>query len=240
MRRKSDHVDRAAGGVWQIFPEGKAVSPGERLPPACGVFHVEAGKAADIVANGVSVRPGWLNGHAMSVAEDAVRADRLGGIAGGRHIEQRAMQKGRAANVAHAFPQHSLVRHDLRFVFGQAVMDLGHHIARRVGNDLVAAVGKANGTIFMVAVEVNGRADLMQEGQPSKQIVHQRLRPVWLVRVAASAGAETGEVNGITEVNARLGLVSVQESQERFAGLRVNVGTVTTRNADPFLPFTGD
>jgi hypothetical protein len=79
----------------------------------------------------------------------------------------------------------------------------------------------------------------MQEGQPSKQIVHQALRPVWLVRITASAGTETGEVNGITEVDAGLGLVSLKKGQERFAGLWVNVGPVATTNSDPFFPFTG-
>ena len=97
MRGECDQVHRAAGGVGQILPEGKAVPPGERLPPACGVFHVEAGQAPDAVADGVSVRPGGLNGHAMSVTEDAVRADRLGGIAGCADVEQCAVQEGRAA-----------------------------------------------------------------------------------------------------------------------------------------------
>ena len=142
--------------------------------------------------------------------------------------------------MAHRFPQHPFVWDNLSFVFGQPVMDLRHHLAGRVGHDLVAAVSEANCTIFMVAVKVNGRSDLVQETQPSKQIVHQALRPIWLIRITASSGAETGKVDGITEVDARLGLVSVEESQERFAGLGVNVGTVTTRNADPFLPFTGD
>jgi hypothetical protein len=90
-------------------------------------------------------------------------------------------------------------------------MDLGHHLASRVGHDLVAAVREAYCTIFMVAVKKNGRADLMEEGQAGQQIVHQALSPVWFVRITASAGAETGEVNGIAEVNARLGLVAVKE-----------------------------
>jgi hypothetical protein len=79
----------------------------------------------------------------------------------------------------------------------------------------------------------------MQEGQPGQQIIHQRLRPVWLVRITAGAGAETGEVYGITQMDAGLGLVSLKEGQERFAGLGVNVGPVATTNSDPFLPFTG-
>jgi hypothetical protein len=41
-------------------------------------------------------------------------------------------------------------------------------------------------------------------------------------------------------MDARLGLVSLKEGQERFAGLWVNVGPVATTNSDPFLPFTGD
>jgi hypothetical protein len=118
-------------------------------------------------------------------------------------------------------------------------MDLGHHLVGRVGHDLVAAVGKANCTIFVVAVKKNGRADLMEEGQAGQQIVHQALRPVWFVRITAGAGAETGEVYGIAKVDARLGLVSLKEGQERFAGLGVNVGPVATTNSDPFLPFTG-
>jgi hypothetical protein len=79
----------------------------------------------------------------------------------------------------------------------------------------------------------------VQEGQASQQIVHQALRPVWLVWITASASTETGEVYGITEVDARLGLVSVKEGQERFAGLWVNVGPVATTKGAPFLPFTG-
>jgi len=102
-------------------------------------------------------------------------------------------------------------------------MDLGHDLAGRVGNDLVAAMGEANGTIFVVAVKKKGRADLMQEGQAGQQIIHQALRPVWFVRITASAGTETGEVYGITKVDARLGLVAVKESQEGFAGLGVYV-----------------
>jgi len=119
-------------------------------------------------------------------------------------------------------------------------MDLGHDLAGRVGHDLVAAVSKANGAIFMVAVEVNGRADLVQEGQAGQQIVHQRLRPVWLVWITPSAGTQTGEVYGITQMDALLGLVAVKERQERFAGLGVNVGPVATTKGAPFLPFAGD
>ena len=102
-------------------------------------------------------------------------------------------------------------------------MDLGHYLAGGIGHDLVAAVGKANRTIFVVAVKVKGRADLVQEGQAGKQIVHQGLRPIWLVGITASASAEAGEVYGIAKVDARLGLVAVEENQERFAGLGVYV-----------------
>jgi hypothetical protein len=80
----------------------------------------------------------------------------------------------------------------------------------------------------------------MQEGQPGKQIIHQRLRSVWLIWITPSAGTETGEVYGIAKVDARLGLVSVKEGQERFAGLGVNVGPVATTKGAPFLPFAGD
>jgi hypothetical protein len=79
----------------------------------------------------------------------------------------------------------------------------------------------------------------VQEGEPRKQIVHQGLRPVWLVRITASACAEASKVNGVAEVNALLGLVSVKKSQERFAGLRVDVGAVTTAKGAPLLPFAG-
>jgi hypothetical protein len=79
----------------------------------------------------------------------------------------------------------------------------------------------------------------MQKGQPGKQIVHQRLRPVWLVWITAGAGTETGEVYGIAKVDSLLGLVAVNEGQERFAGFWVNVGPVATTNGAPFLPFTG-
>ena len=119
-------------------------------------------------------------------------------------------------------------------------MDLGHDVAGRVGDNLVAAVGEANRTIFMVAVKVNGRADLVQEGQAGKQIVHQRLRSVWLVRITASACAQAGEVDGIAKVNALLGLVAVKEGQKRFAGLGVDVGAMAARNSNPFLPFAGN
>jgi hypothetical protein len=77
-------------------------------------------------------------------------------------------------------------------------MDFGHDLAGGIGHDLVAAMGKANGAIFMVAVEIKGGADLVQEGQAGQQIVHQALSPVWLVWITAGAGTETGEVYGIT------------------------------------------
>jgi hypothetical protein len=79
----------------------------------------------------------------------------------------------------------------------------------------------------------------MQEGQPCQQIIHQALRPVWLVRITASAGTETGQVYGVSKVDALLGLVAVKEGQERFAGLGVNVGPVATTKGAPLLPFAG-
>ena len=119
-------------------------------------------------------------------------------------------------------------------------MDLGHDLASGIGHDLVAAVGEANGAIFVVAVEKNGRADLMQEGEAGQQIIHQRLRPVWFVGITPSASAKAGEVNGIAQVDARLGFVAVKESQERFARAGVDVRTMATTKPDPFLPFAGD
>ena len=56
----------------------------------------------------------------------------------------------------------------------------------------------------------------------------------------ASASAKAGEVYGIPEVDALLGLVAVEESQEGFAGAGVDVGTMATTKPDPFLPFAGN
>lgn len=118
MRGEGNHVDRASIAVWKILPEGKSLPPCQRLTATHGVFHVEASKAADVIANGVRVRPGRLHRHAVGVAKDGMGSNRLGSVSGGAHVKQRAVEKGRAANVAHAFAQHALVRHDLRFVFG--------------------------------------------------------------------------------------------------------------------------
>jgi len=72
-----------------------------------------------------------------------------------------------------------------------------------------------------------------------QQYEKKRLGAVGVIRITASSSAQTGEVDCIAKVDARLGLVAVKESQERFAGLWVNVGPVATTNSDPFLPFTG-
>ena len=40
-------------------------------------------------------------------------------------------------------------------------------------------------------------------------------------------------------MDALLGLVAVEEGQERFAGAGVDVGTMATTKPDPFLPFAG-
>jgi Holliday junction resolvase-like predicted endonuclease len=66
----------------------------------------------------------------------------------------------------------------------------------------------------------------MQEGQARKQIVHQGLGTVGVIGVAARACAKAGKVDGIAQVDALIWFVAVEEGEEGFAGLGVNVGTV--------------
>jgi hypothetical protein len=66
----------------------------------------------------------------------------------------------------------------------------------------------------------------VEEREPGEQIIHKGLGAVGVIGVAASASAEASEVDGIAQVDALVRVVAVEESQERFAGLGVDVGTV--------------
>jgi Holliday junction resolvase-like predicted endonuclease len=63
----------------------------------------------------------------------------------------------------------------------------------------------------------------VQERQPGEQIVHEGLGAVGVIGITPSASAEAGEVDGIAKVDALVRVVAVEESQERFAGLGVDV-----------------
>jgi hypothetical protein len=75
----------------------------------------------------------------------------------------------------------------------------------------------------MVPVEVAGGTHLVEERQASKQVVHERLRAIWLVRISTGAGTKAGQVDGVSQVDAFMRLPSVNKRQRRLAGLRVDV-----------------
>jgi hypothetical protein len=75
----------------------------------------------------------------------------------------------------------------------------------------------------MVPVKVAGGPQLVEEGQASKQVVHERPRAIWLVWISTGTGAKTGQVDSVSQVNAFLRLPSVNKRQRRLAGLRVDV-----------------
>jgi hypothetical protein len=84
-------------------------------------------------------------------------------------------------------------------------------------------MAQTNGSSLMVPVKVAGGPQLVEEGQASKQVVHERLRAIWLVRISTGAGAKAGQVDGVSEVDAFLRLPSVNKRQRRLAGLGVDV-----------------
>jgi hypothetical protein len=63
----------------------------------------------------------------------------------------------------------------------------------------------------------------VEEREPGQQIVHEGLGAVGVIGITPSASAQASEVNGIAEVDALVRVVAVEESQERFAGLGVDV-----------------
>jgi hypothetical protein len=84
-------------------------------------------------------------------------------------------------------------------------------------------MGKRDGAGLVVAVEIHGGPHLVEERQPGEQIVHEGLGAVGVIGITPSASAQASEVNGIAGVDALVWVVAVEESQERFAGLRVDV-----------------
>jgi hypothetical protein len=71
-------------------------------------------------------------------------------------------------------------------------MDAALDLPGGIGHDGVAAVHKGAGASFVVAFKKAGGAKFVEKGQASQQVIHESLRAVWLVGVAAGAGPQAG------------------------------------------------
>jgi hypothetical protein len=60
-------------------------------------------------------------------------------------------------------------------------------------------------------MKVAGGAKLMQERQARQQIVHERLRAVWLVGITARTGSQASKVNRVAKMDALMWLPAVDK-----------------------------